>query len=90
METTAESPIYIITADALTALFEEAAPYYAPIKEAARIGGVSESMMRAAVNNRIDPIPHIEVGESRRRKKKLVRVASIRPWLDRQALGTIR
>ncbi|MEG2934704.1 MAG: hypothetical protein RR842_14115 [Gordonibacter sp.] len=89
MESTAESPIHIITADALTALFEEAAPYYAPIKEAARIGGVSEAMMRAAVNNRIDPIPHIEVGESRR-KKKLVRVASIRPWLDRQALGTIR
>lgn len=63
---------------------EQFIPLFVPVKQAARIGGVSEDLMRECVNHRINPIPHIQRG-----KKALVRVASIGPYLDRLCVGDV-
>lgn len=64
----------------------ESRALYAPIKEAARIAGVSYSVMSAWANDRTSPIPHIPVG----RAKKLIRVSAISAYAEGKEMATCR
>lgn len=48
-------------------------PLYVSVERAAGIAGVSYETMSSWVNSRVDPIPHLAAGRS----KKLVRVSAI-------------
>lgn len=55
---------------------EHSYPLYVSIEQAAKYAGISEHMMRAFANQKVDPIPHIRCGN-----KKLVRRDGIADYL---------
>ena len=53
-------------------------PVCVGIDEAAAYAGVAPRVLREWVHDKVDPLPHIEVG-----KRKLVYIDGIAPWIER-------
>ena len=55
-------------------------PLYVSVERAAEIAGVSYELMRKWTDDQADPVPHIPVGATG--KKKLVRVAALPGYME--------